>query len=88
MSQKSFLYKSFTQTVIKTKFVNDYIAYVRMKNKMIKMQRNSLYTLTKEWFGDSIWKTKQVSLKKTKLKFSVIVVKKHLTSVLINKFPV
>ena len=54
MSQKSFLYKSFTQTVIKTKFVNDYIAYVRMKNKMIKMQRNSLYTLTKEWFGDSI----------------------------------
>ena len=52
------------------------------------MQRNSLYTLTKEWFGDSIWKTKQVSLKKTKLKFSVIVVKKHLTSVLINKFPV
>ena len=43
-----------TQTVIKTKFVNNYIAYVRMKNKMIKMQHNSLYTLTKEWFGDSI----------------------------------
>ena len=32
------------QKVIKTKFVR---TYVRMKNKMIKMQHNSLYTLTK-----------------------------------------
>ena len=33
------------QKVIKTKFVRN---YVRMKNKMIKMQHNSLYTLTEE----------------------------------------
>ena len=33
------------QKVIKTKFVR---TYVRMKNKMIKMQHNSLYTLTEE----------------------------------------
>ena len=36
------------QKVIKTKFVNNYRTYFRMKNKMIKMQHNSLYTLTKE----------------------------------------
>ena len=76
------------QKVIKTKFVNNYKAYVRMKNKMIKMQHKSLYTLTKEWFGDKIWKIKQGSLKKTKLNFSVIVVRKILTSFVINKFPV
>ena len=28
------------------------------------MQHTSLYTLTKEWFGDSIQKIKQGSLKK------------------------
>ena len=44
------------QKVIKTKFVNNYRAYVRMKNKTIKMQHNTLYTLTKEWLGESIWK--------------------------------
>ena len=33
------------QKVIKTKFVR---TYVRMNNKMIKMQHNSLYTLTEE----------------------------------------
>ena len=42
------------QKVIKTKFINNYRAYVRIKNKMMKMQHNSLYTLTKGWFGDSI----------------------------------
>ena len=52
------------QKVIKTKFVR---TYVRMKNKMIKMQHNSLYTLTEEWFDDSIWKIKQESLKQANL---------------------
>ena len=42
------------QKVIKTKFVNSYRTYVRMKNKMIKWKHNSLYTLTKEWLGDSM----------------------------------
>ena len=36
------------QKLIKTKCVNDYIAYVRMKNKMIKMQHNNLYIFTKQ----------------------------------------
>ena len=35
-----------TIKVIKTKFANNYRAYVRIKNKMIKMQQNSLHTLT------------------------------------------
>ena len=46
-----------------------------IKDKMIKTQQNNLYTLNKEWFGYSIGKIKQGSLKKTKLNFSVIVVK-------------
>ena len=50
------------------------------------MQHNSLYTLSKEWFGDSVWKIKQGLLKKTKLNLSVIVVSKNLTSFVINKF--
>ena len=52
------------QKVIETKFVR---TYARMKNKMIKMQHSSLYTLTKEWFDDSIWKIKQESLKQANL---------------------
>ena len=43
-----------------------------MKNKMIKTQHNSLFTLTKRWFGDSILKIKQGSLKKTKLNFQLL----------------
>ena len=60
---------------------------------MKKMQLHSLYTLAKEWFGDSPWKIKQDSAKKTKLNFSVIAVRKinnpHLIffSIVINKFP-
>ena len=50
------------------------------------MQHTSLYTLPKEWFGDSIQKMKQGSLKK-KFFFSVIVVSTNLTSFMINKFP-
>ena len=52
----------------------------------MKMQDNSLCTLTKERFGDSIQKIKQGSMKKKKLNFSVIVVSKNLTSFVINKF--
>ena len=44
---------------------------------MTKTQHNSLYTLTKEWFGDNLWKIKQDSLKKTKWNFSVIAVSKN-----------
>ena len=44
---------------------------------MVKAQHNSLSTLTKEWFSDSLWKLKQGSLKKRKLNFSVIVVIKR-----------
>ena len=40
------------QKVIKTKFVNNYRAYARMKNKVIKTQHDSLYSLTKEWFSE------------------------------------
>ena len=60
------------QNAIKTKFVNNYRTYARMKNKMIKTQHNSLFTLTKRWFGDSILKIKQGSLKKTKLNFQLL----------------
>ena len=35
----------------------------------MKMQNTSLYTLPKEWFGDSIQKIKQGSLKKKKIFF-------------------
>ena len=53
----------------------------------MKMQHTSLYTLTKEWFGDSIQKIKQGSLKKyIYIFFSVIVVSTNLTSFMINKF--
>ena len=41
---------------------------------MIKMEHSSSYTLTREWFGDSLCKIKQGSLKKVKPNFSVIVV--------------
>ena len=65
-----------------------------MKNKMIKTQHNCLYTLTKEWFGDSLWKIKQGSAKKTKLNFSVVAVSRNkqssfdfICSIVINKFP-
>ena len=42
------------QKWIKTKFSNNYSAYVRLKNKMIKMEYSSLYTLTKESFDDNL----------------------------------
>ena len=42
------------QNIIKTKFANNYKAYVTMKNKIMKMQHNSLCTLTKEWLGEKI----------------------------------
>ena len=38
------------QKVIKTKFVNNYRPIVRVKNS----KHDSFYTLTKEWFGDSL----------------------------------
>ena len=44
------------QKIIKTKFVNNYRAYDKMKNKIITMQRNSLYIFIKEWAGDSLMK--------------------------------
>ena len=65
------------QKVVKTNFVNNDKAYVVMKNKMIKTQHNSLHKPNKEWFGDSLWKIKQASLKKTKLNVSVIFVIKN-----------
>ena len=40
-------------------------------------KHNRLYTLTKEWFGDSLCKIKEGSLKKAKLNFSVIVESKN-----------
>lgn len=36
------------QKVIKNKLINNNRAYVRMKNKVLKIQQNSLYTLTNE----------------------------------------
>lgn len=57
------------QKVIKSKFVNDYRTCVRMKKKMIT-QHNSLYTITKEWFYDSIWKTKESNSVETKFPIS------------------
>ena len=44
---------------------------------MIKRQRNSLYTFTKKWFYDILWKIKEKFLKKTKLNFSVIFVSEN-----------
>ena len=55
-----------------------------MKNKMIKMQHNSLYSLTKEL---TVTVYEILSTEKEKLNFSVIVVSKNLTSFVINKFP-
>ena len=57
------------QKVIKSKFVNDYRTCVRIKKKMI-MQHNSLYTITKEWFYDSIWKIKESNSVVTKFPIS------------------
>ena len=37
-----------------SKMDNNYSAYVRLKNKMIKMEYSSLYTLTKESFDDTL----------------------------------
>ena len=42
------------QNIIKPKFVNNYKVYVTMKNKIMKMQHNSLCTLTEEWLGEKI----------------------------------
>ena len=55
-----------------------------MKNKMIKMQHNSLYTLTKEL---TVTVYEILSTEEKKLNFSVIVVSKNLTSFVISKFP-
>ena len=74
------------QKIIQTRFVNNYRAYVRMKTKMIKMQHNSLNTLTEEWFHSSLWKIKQAWLKKTKLNSSVTVVRKYLIRFVIKNF--
>ena len=57
-----------------------------MKNKIIKMRHNSLYTLTIDWFGESISKINQVSLKQAKSNLLLIVVSKVLTNLAINKF--
>ena len=64
---------------MKSKFVNNYRAYVRMKNNiMIKTQHSCLYTLPKEWFRESVWKIRQGSLdKKTELNFLAIFVSKN-----------
>ena len=58
------------------------------------MLRNSLYIFTNELFGDSLWKVKQCSSKKTKLNFPVIVLSKNKQSwfvfnlsFVIEKFP-
>ena len=48
-----------------------------MRNKMIKMQHNGLYTLNKEWFDDNLLEIKQDSLKKAKLSFLVIVLSEN-----------
>ena len=63
--------------VIKNKLIGNYRAYVRMRNKMIKMQHNGLYTLNKEWFDDNLLEIKQGSLKKAKLSFLVIVLSEN-----------
>ena len=65
------------QKVIKTKFVNNYRAYDRMKNKIITMQRNSLHIFIKEWTGHSLWKIKHLLLGNTKLNFSVTFVSQN-----------
>ena len=41
------------QKVTKIKLVKNCIAYVRKKDKIIKMLHNSLYTLTNKWFDNS-----------------------------------
>ena len=53
---------------------------------MIKMRHNSLYTLITDWFGESISKISQVSLKQAKSNLLLIVVSKVLTNLVINKF--
>ena len=58
------------QKLINTKIINNYRAFARMKYKIIKTQYDSLYTLTKQWFGDILWKIKSESLKTTKLNLS------------------
>ena len=50
------------------------------------MRHNSLYTLTIDWFGESISKINQVSLKQAKSNLLLIVVSKVLTNLAINKF--
>ena len=40
-----------TQKAVKTKFVNNCRAYIRMKNKMVKMQHNSAY---KHWLRSEL----------------------------------
>ena len=74
------------QKIIQTRFVNNYRAYVRIKTKMVKMQHNSLNTLTEDWFHSSLWKIKQAWLKKTKINSSVTVVRKYLISFVIKNF--
>ena len=83
------------QKVIRTKLVKSWRAYVRKKNKMIKMQHNTLYTLTKKWFDykfyenvllSGLWKMKQGSLIKTKLNFLNWIFKWKLTILISFKF--
>ena len=59
-----------TQKSIKAKIANNYRAFARMKNKIIKTQYHSLYTFTKGWFFNIRCKIKPESLKKTKLNLS------------------
>ena len=85
---QNFLDNHFTNAIIQKLIkltVNNYKAYVRMKNKVIKMQHSSLCTLIKV-NGNSIWNTKQSSLKKIKLNFSVNIVIKKIRFV-IKKIP-
>ena len=84
------------QKLIKIKFFNNYKTYVKMKNKIIKIQHNSFFNsiLTTEWFGESSWQFMEGSLKKTKLNFWVIAVSERNQSwfvfdfsIVIGKFP-
>ena len=59
-----------TQKLRKVKIAKNYTDFARIKNKIIKTQYHSLYTLSKEWLGDILWKIKLDSLKKTKLNLS------------------
>ena len=56
--------------LIKTKLVNSYRAYVRMIDKITKIQHKDLYILTKGLYEDRLCRHKQYSLKKVKLNFS------------------